>query len=103
MGEIPGQTWGGMRVWEGGKRFWPPPPPHMLGRAAPHVLLDGRAPWEGGGARTGQGGKRQAWGRWGSGRRGVMQAWPLGKRLLTAGGVCHGGGCVFAGVPGVCA
>lgn len=54
MGEIPGQKPGGMRVWEGGKRLWPPPPPHMLGGAAPHVLLDGRALWEGGGARTGQ-------------------------------------------------
>lgn len=73
MGEIPGQKWGGMRVWEGGKRVWPPPLPRMLGRAAPHVLLDGRAPWEGDGARTAQGG-RDRLGEGGLRKKGVTQA-----------------------------
>ena len=55
---------------------------------------------------TGQG-RREAWGRWGPGRRGVVQAWPLGVKDADSwrglGGVSLPWTetvCVFVGVPG---
>lgn len=103
-GEVPGQEPGEKGIWEGGERFQPPPPAHMLG---PHPMCfamgEPREKW--GAQRLGRVGE-MGWGRQGPGRRGLSRLSPwevkgfwqpegLGVSLPWRETVC-----VFMDVPG---